>query len=257
MKTLATTTILMLLGVMCADSLKAMDFKELELKFEIAEAAAMLPVSKLNEQYDAQLQALAAKAQAEGNLEKVLAINKEKKGFETALTATDSGYDDLNRLNKIYYRERRKLRPKILEKQLKLLNTFEKSIRQLQSDLTKGGEIAAAVALKTELSKTVKRQESIRAQIEEISGDKSKRKSLELMAMLEGTWTFTTTGNKFQIGADGTLNGGKDGARVEIVESTRRIVRVNAHLFRLSDDGTQLSGKGLKGGSRHLAKKRK
>ncbi len=257
MKTLTTTMFLVLLGVLCADSLKALDFKELEFKFEVADAAATLPVKKLNEKYDAQLQALAAKAQAEGNLEKVLAINKERKSFETALTATRSEYDDLNRLQKIYYGERRKLRRKILEKQLKLLNTFEKSIRRLQSDLTKDGEIAAAVALKTELTKTAERQESIRAQIEEISGSKSRRESSELMAILEGNWTFTTTGNKFQIGADGTLNGGKDGARVEIVDPTRRTVRVNAHLFRLSNDGTQLSGKGLKGGSKHIAKKRR
>ena len=122
---------LVLLGVLCADSLKALDFKELEFKFEVADAEATLPVKKLNEKYDAQLQALAAKAQAEGNLEKVLAINKERKSFETALTATRSEYDDLNRLQKIYYGERRKLRRKILEKQLKLLNTFEKSIRRL------------------------------------------------------------------------------------------------------------------------------
>ena len=253
MKTPTTTTFFILLGVMCANSLMAMGFKELEFRFQVADAAAIRPVNKLNEKYSAQLQALAAQAQAEGNLEKVLAINEERKRFETAQTAARSQYGDLNRLHEIYYGERRKLQPKVWEKQLDLLNTFEKSVRQLQSDLTKDGKLSAAVALKTELSKTVERQESIRAQISRV---KDRTLHAELFDLLEGTWKFTTTGNGFHIGVDGAING-KEGARVAIIDPKRRIVRVAAHLYTLSNDGLVLTGKGLEGGSKHTAKKSK
>ena len=231
---------------MCADSLMGMDFKELEFRFQVADSAAIRPVNELNEKYRAQLQALAADAQTNGNLEKVLAIKSEIKRFETAQSAARSPHDDLNRLHGIYYPERRKLQSKVWEKQLDLLDAFEESIRQLQSDLTKEGDISAAVALKSELGKIEERQESLRTQI---SWNGRRIEFPELFAMLEGSWTFATTGKNFQIGADGV--------QLEIVDADRQIVRVNDHLYRLSADGTQLSGKGLEGGSRHLAKKRR
>ncbi|MDA0767285.1 MAG: hypothetical protein O3A87_06125 [Verrucomicrobia bacterium] len=252
MKTLTTTILLILLGVLCANSLMATEFEDLQSRFEVAEAAALRPISSLNEKYTDQLQTLATQAQTEGNLEKVLAINNEIKSFASATTATPSPYDDLNRLQEIYDRERRKLQPQVWTKQLELLKTCEESIRQLQSDLTKDGKISGAVALKTELTKTVERQETITAQIARVN---DRTIHADLYDLLEGTWTFTTTGNKFHIKADGAIDDNKDGARVEIIDPKRRIVRVAAHLYTLSKDGLVLSGEGLEGGSKHPAKK--
>ena len=79
----------------------------------------------------------------------------------------------------------------------------------------------------------------------------------EMMEALEGTWRFTTTKNVFHIAADGTVQGGKPGVRLQIVDKERRLVRISAHLWRLSEDGARLSGAGLDEGSPHPAKKLK
>jgi hypothetical protein len=84
---------------------------------------------------------------------------------------------------------------------------------------------------------------------------KSEKTHAEILSALEGSWTFTTTGNTFRIGIDGTVYGGEKDVRVVIMNPVRRIIRLSDHLFRLSADGMQLSGKGLKGGSKHSAKK--
>lgn len=109
--------------------------------------------------------------------------------------------------------------------------------------------------LKEEFVRRDRPKEAIAVE-EEISRVKDRALHAELFDRLEGTWTFTTTGNRFHIGVDGAVNGGREGVRVAIIDPNRRIVRLSGHLFTLSKDELVLSGKGLKGGSKHAAKKR-
>lgn len=109
--------------------------------------------------------------------------------------------------------------------------------------------------LKEKLVRRDRNKEAIAVE-EEISRVKDRALHAELFDLLEGTWTFTTTGNRFHIGVDGAVNGSREGVRVAIIDPKRRVVRLSGHLFTLSKDGLVLTGKGLEGGSKHAAKKR-
>lgn len=135
-----------------------------------------------------------------------------------------------------------------------LREQHEKELREASKPVVET-HIKRLGRLKAKLVKQDRLKEALAVE-EEIASSKDRLTCADLFAALEGTWVFTTTGNKFHIDADGTFYGGEAGARVSIVDQKKRIVRVNAHLFTLSEDNLRLTGKGIEGGSKHSAKKR-
>ena len=71
--------------------------------------------------------------------------------------------------------------------------------------------------LKEKLVRRDRNKEAIAVE-EEISRVKDRALHAELFDLLEGTWTFTTTGNRFHIGVDGAVNGSREGVRVRSEE---------------------------------------
>lgn len=138
---------------------------------------------------------------------------------------------------------------------------IEELREQYREELIEASRIASEAYIKRlhKLKKQLIKRDRLKEAIavgDEIKSIKVRVNHADIFAALKGTWTFTTTGNSFHIGMDGAVEGGKKGARVVIADPARRIVRLSAHLFRLSDDGMQLTGKGLEGGSKHTARKR-
>ena len=132
---------------------------------------------------------------------------------------------------------------------------------QYEKELLEASKPVAAAHLKRleRLKKQLVKDERLKEAVavdEEIARVRDRVVHAELYKSLEGTWAFSTTRKTFHIGADGTLYNGGENPRVVIVDPKKRVVRVAAHLYILSEDGMSLTGKDLDGGSRHPAKKR-
>ena len=211
------------------------------------------PVVDLEKLYEGNLGKLREKARTAGKLKEVLAIDAELEGFREAKSPeVDTAFPELARLQAIYRSSHASRLEDARKRLAPLTASYREQLEILRANLTRQDKIDKAVLVAAAIEDL---REATTAG-EDSTGIGDAGSDSELFAALEGTWTFTTTGNSFRIGKDGEVLGGAKGVRVVIVDPARRIVRLSAHLFRLSDDGRQLSGKGLEGGSKHSAKKR-
>ncbi len=108
---------------------------------ELAEA----PIAEFEDRYVEELQKLKQKIQAQGNLEGVLAIQKEIENFKTLSDPDYSAYPGLERLRSIYEQTALELLADVTKKHLSSLDGAVEKLAELKSELTKSGDIENAL----------------------------------------------------------------------------------------------------------------
>ncbi len=124
----------------------------LKSQFEELKADAFSAQKKFEDRYLGELKKLEEKALEEANLELVLAVREEAKGFRTreAVTEKPSHHGELARLQNIYDSENARIGQERDEKIATLVMGYRKQLADLRIELTKAGDVDAAVEVQRE-----------------------------------------------------------------------------------------------------------
>lgn len=213
-------------GLQGEDSLEA-----IKRDWVAAVSEADIPAKKLLIRYQEKLDELAAEAQKQGNLEKVLLIQTERDEVAETPSKKFAGYVDLNEARNIYDRQRSILSIAKQEKLKQLQRTYGVRFDKLISELTKAGNLNEAVLARDE-------KQSILATIpKELEFDVPRSKE-ELVAYLDDTiWSYDDRDN-----IEGRLLFSK-GQKLQGIKAESEDPDWRMFQYTVSDDLTVLFGR--------------
>jgi|APTNR8051073442_1049403.scaffolds.fasta_scaffold36204_1 hypothetical protein len=141
------------------------DPKELKLQLDVQRAEARKGLGELQAKYDLALQQLEAAEQKKGNLPSVIAIREERDRVRNAgkLAEPVSTFPKLAELRDIYERELGRIQSEIISKDLSLLDTYANDLEGVMKELTRKGDIDAALQVSGNIKAT-------RAEMEALEG---------------------------------------------------------------------------------------
>lgn len=122
------------------------------LKERFAEQRSLLekPIADLNQLYEVQLTALREKVKSAGDLEKILIVDKEIKGFHSGETAGEDTFPEIERLRTIYGAELKKRRGEIATALPPFLSRYLEQLDALSKELTRQDRLEEALAVREE-----------------------------------------------------------------------------------------------------------
>jgi len=148
---------LLCLGAFAAPAVGAERLKQLRSGLKEAMERLERPIADLNASYSNALGRLRETETAAGNLDRVLAIQREQealaesKRFDAAsLEARLSDFDGLRRLQSTYLAERSRLEGEIAPAKRELAVRFDQALDLLQSELTRENRLEEALELRSE-----------------------------------------------------------------------------------------------------------
>lgn len=150
-------SVLIALGPLCGhaqdNSIKTPTLKELELEYNVSRSTIIKPIRNLQASYQSQLEKLREEMKTAGNLERILAIDKELKNFRNEKTKqTELGFQKLNRLQTIYTREAIQ-RSALAKKKLPIVVADHKRrLQSLQKELARQDKLKEAIEVKEALA---------------------------------------------------------------------------------------------------------
>ncbi len=118
-------------------------------KFEDAVARVEAPSAELNEAYSKRLDQLKLKAQKEGDLGLVLAIDRELKSFEFQIEEIPDHYSQLKRARVDYEKRRETVLGNLKPARERLKKIYLEQLGSLQAELTRAGRFEEAVQVKS------------------------------------------------------------------------------------------------------------
>jgi hypothetical protein len=132
----------------------ALKWEELQKKFETASSEIGSKYEKerseLGGKYVGALQKFEATLQEKGELEELLTVRKERELFIASATPGAEGPPELSRLRTLYTESRAPIDKRQKEEIVRLMGAYLNQLETLQSELTRTGEIEAAVVVKNE-----------------------------------------------------------------------------------------------------------
>ena len=142
---------LLLCGVLYAEDLDTYKQKYKEGLEEIS-GKSSIDITKLNKQYSEGLDALLAKMQKTGDLDKTVAVMEEIERFKktSAAPVELSTSQDVKRLQEVYLRQAAKVSADKAKKIVLLSQKYDKALGQMQKKLVTSGDIDGARAIQNE-----------------------------------------------------------------------------------------------------------
>ena len=150
---LITVLLFLIAGSLPAQDTTTPDDLLTELKTELKEEEKKLqtPIAEFQGRYAEQLHTLKKKAQADGDLEQILAVETEIQSIPAGGSEIPAQYQALARLRKLYDDHVAVLEKQKNQKYKRLLTGHREKLRVLQGDLTRAGKIDQALQVKFEL----------------------------------------------------------------------------------------------------------
>lgn len=126
------------------------------LKERFAEQRSLLgkPIEDLNQLYEGQLSALREKVKAAGDLDKILVVDKEIKGFRSGEPTGEETFPEIERLRGIYGAELKKRRDEIATALPHYLSRYLEQLDSLSKELTRQDRLEEALAVREEVKAT-------------------------------------------------------------------------------------------------------
>lgn len=122
----------------------------LRLELDVQKRKLALPFEELNQLYRSQLEKLEEAVQREGNLDRLVAVQKELKTFSSEGTGEAKDFPQLKKLQDIYRDESAKRKEAATKQQKPLIEDYLKKLNALETQLTKEGQVKDALEVRKE-----------------------------------------------------------------------------------------------------------
>ncbi len=137
-----------------------LSLKELRARFDQQRSLLSKPITDLYPLYEKQLQTLRETAKSGGNLDQVLMIDEELRGYRDADYRPEQTFPELQRLRRIYEGERDRRAKEVAEVLPTYLKSYLDQLDKLEKELTRLERLEEALAVRGETEKIRRELES-------------------------------------------------------------------------------------------------